>query len=114
MSLLTMTDCSDADNRVHARHELDRAVASSGYTMMSAWAMKWARPLLDYADAAPSEDEIDNAVVVVEAELNAAESERDNLRDTIEAAIKRLDAIEADDATIEVISEIVADLENSL
>ncbi len=114
MSMLTMTDCSDADNRVRARHELDRAVASYGYTMMCAWAMKWARPLLDYADAAPSEDEIDNAVVAVEDELSATERERDDLRDTIEAAIKRLDAIEADDATIEAISEIVAHLENSL
>lgn len=101
MSLLTMTDCADADNRVQARYELDASVADSGYTKIAAWAMKWGRELLDYADAAPSEDD-------VATELQNAKTEAD---DAAQSASERADAIRA---AISKLDAITAELENSL
>ena len=114
MSLLTMTDCRVADNRVHARYELDAAVADSGYTKMAAWAMKWGRTLIDYADAAPSEDDVCEEIKRAEIDATNAEDKCDALTGVIEKAIKDLDTIDTKDAIRNIIDAIVADLENSL
>lgn len=42
MSLNSMTDCTVEDNIVQAAHELDRAMADSGYAKCASWAAKWA------------------------------------------------------------------------
>ena len=112
--MLTMTDCSDADNRVQARYELDAAIADSGYTKMAAWAMKWARQLLDYADAAPSEDDVCEEIKRAETDATNAEDKFDALTGVIEKAIKDLDAIDTKDAIRNIIDDVVVDLENSL
>lgn len=112
MSLLTMTDCSDADNRAQARYELNKDPVSTMY--LADWAMKWGRALLDYADACPSEDDVANDVAVVESELVAVQNQREDYHDAIEAAIRRLDKIETNETTRDAIDAIIADLENSL
>lgn len=110
MSLLSMTDCSVADNRVQARHELDRAVAASGYTQMSAWAMKWGRALLDAGNA--SDDDSD-AIDSLSAELNDAEQHADSLQTAIDNAITALDKIEASEEIRDAIDKIIGNLENA-
>lgn len=111
MSLLTMTDCSDAGNRVQARYELDRA---ESITSQSVWAMKWGLPLLEYADQAPSEDEVSDDLKQAEAEAADAEARADELADEIEAAITALDKIEASEEIRDAIDDVVASLENAL
>ena len=101
MSLLTMTDCSVEDNRVTARYELDAAERVGSPNALHQWAIKWGRALIDYADAAPSEDDV--ATELQTAELAASHAEQ--------SATERADAIRA---TISKLDAIVAELENSL
>lgn len=39
MSLLTMTDCADADNRIQARYELDAAERVGSTNAIHQWAV---------------------------------------------------------------------------
>ena len=75
MVALTMVDCSDPDNRVQARYELDRCeeYESSVEKMarLANWADKWGRALLDYANEAASEDDVNDAVNRVDNERGA-------------------------------------------
>ena len=114
MSLLSMTDCSVADNRVQARYELDAAANERHDPNLAAWAMKWGRTLLDYADAAPSEDDVCEEIKRAEIDATNAEDKFDALEAVIEKAIKDLDAIDTNDAIRNIIDDVVADLENSL
>lgn len=111
MSLLSMTDCSVADNRVQARHELDRAVAASGYTQMSAWAMKWGRALLDAGNA--SDDDSDT-IDSLSSELHDAECRVSDLEIALNDAVTALDKIEASEEIRDSIDKIIANLENAL
>ncbi len=114
MSLLTMTDCADADNRVQARYELERAFMTVGTQSPADWAIKWGRALLDYADVAPSEDDVCEEIKRAETDATNAEDKCDALTGVIEKAIKDLDAIDTKDAIRNIIDDVVADLENSL
>ena len=112
--MLTMTDCAVADNRVQARYELDaveRTGSADGFTQ---WAMRWGRELLDYADAAPTEDDVCEDIKRAEIDATNAEDKCDALEAVIEKAIKDLDAIDTNDAIRNIIDDVVADLENSL
>jgi hypothetical protein len=80
--MLTMTDCSDPDNRVQARYELDRAENAGTFEMIPAlanWAEKWARPLLDYADAAPTEGDIKDMRAGISEQISAIRDALDEL-----------------------------------
>lgn len=114
MSLLTMTDCTVADNRVQARYEYDKAERDLSQLARSAWFTKWGPALLDYADAAPSEDDVCEEIKRAEIDATNAEDKCNALTGVIEKAIKDLDEIDTKDAIRNVIDDIVADLENSL
>ena len=114
MSLLTMTDCSDAGNRVQARHELDRAEDRPSYPSCHEWVAKWARPLLEFADNAPSEDDVSADLARAETEATDAENRVSALEDAIDAAVKALDKIEASEEVRDAIDAAIANLENSL
>lgn len=100
MSLLSMTDCSVADNRVQARYELDRAAVSAESVaghFYAAWALKWGRALLDYADAAMSEDDLALAESVSDDNATNAHERAEAIRDAVSS-----------------LKDIINDLENSL
>ena len=85
MSLLSMTDCSVADNRVQARYELDAAANERHDPNLAAWAKKWGRALIDYAEDAPNEDDVSAAVCDAEARCgNEIERIRAELAEKIE------------------------------
>lgn len=75
MTDLTMTDCSVEANRVQARYELDRADTNSSVVdkmcALANWSDKWARPLLDYADDAPTKEDVTVAANTVDNERGA-------------------------------------------
>lgn len=66
----TEIDLKDAENRVQARWELDRAMQSSGYAPLSTWAVRWGRSALDALND-PSSDVADS----LRDDLNEAENE---------------------------------------
>lgn len=117
MSGLTMTDCSVEGNRVQARHELDRALAlvegPSRYTLLHDWAEKWGRELLDYANDAPSEDDVAEEVARAGRGADDAETARDELQTAIDKAIDKLDEIETSDEIRDLIDAAVSILENA-
>ena len=93
MGLLSMTDCTVADNRVQARYELNAATNDHHDPNLAAWAKKWGRDLLDYADAAPTDDDAAESDRPV-SELRDAENEIATLKAAIRDAVSDLqDAI---------------------
>lgn len=112
MTLLTMTDCSNADNRVQARYELDSAEDGTD-DVLGKWARKWARPLIVFAENAPSEDDIASDLAELTRATDDAENHRDELKGAIEDAIKALDEIDADALVRKQIDDIIGNLENA-
>lgn len=116
MSLLSMTDCSVAENRVQARYELDQAEdgSRSGDKALVEWVQKWGRALVEYASDAPSYDDVSDEVSRAESEATQAESRSSYLSSAIEAAIKELDKIESSDEIRTAIDKAIAAMENAL
>ena len=114
MGLLSMTDCSIAENRVQARYELDRIGEGSGVPvrdkMLAAWAEKWGRELLDnQGEVAQSEYD------AVCEEATTLEALSETFGEAIDEAVRSLENIvpsEMDDEKIEnLISGVIANLE---
>ncbi len=92
MSLNSMTDCTVEDNIVQAAHELDRAMADSGYAKCASWAAKWGRPLIEAARENVDRSEDGEADLArAEEAADDASNEASELRNAIEDAIKTLE-----------------------
>jgi len=111
--MLTMTDCTVADNRVQARYELDRAMNSPVPEMATSdWAVKWGRALLDAGVI--TDDDVQDAVQRAENEATELESRNDTLAETIHDAIKALDELDFGSEYRKKIDAIIVNLERPL
>lgn len=110
-----MTDCTVEDNRVQARHELDAAelmIGEDWENAMLGWVQKWGRELLDAGVI--TDDDVQDAIQRAENEATELESKNDTLTETIEAAIKALDALDFGALYREKIDAIIGNLERPL
>ena len=93
MTGLTMTDCSVADNVTQAKYELDRAMAASGYTQCTQWAMKWGRALLEVAaEHAGEDDDRDYKISELRVALSEHQDENKALIEAMKSAITKLES----------------------